>query len=533
MRRSSRYLKIIFFLALLLRIALIFRSNDLFYSSPFIEDAYYSFSVARAIGHGNGFSVDGTHLTNGVQPLIVLLYAPFFSLCTDEIALRFCFIIDAIIEFSLAYLCLLFVRICSRTLQKDKRELWSAGVFACSILLFSFSSSVYTLNGLETGLSSAFVILNFILYRRWFIDTQEEASILHIAAYGFLSGLMVLARIDTAFFIPVIGAHYLLSARKSGRLFHRIKQVTLIGIASLAVSAPWWIYNMANFGSFIPTSGISQSLRVPVFENITSFVQLLLNTILVIGYIPYTPELNKFHAAIILGSGIFILSVFLFRNLRRFMSALYRSIRVHWNMQPFFIMLAYAGILATYYLFFFGAPHFLQRYLFTLHVTVVCFVSVILSEVFLALRQKSKRSHQAAIIAFFAVLIGVYAIPYSWNFHSGIARQQNDFYRVSGWISAHTQSSDPVGMGQSGTAGFFNSNVTNLDGKVNYEVLNALRTNAFCPYVRSKQFEFLIDWKKFFIDLSYCNILSGYRCIDSVGRFYIYKRTQYSAFAPP
>ena len=65
--------KLLCALAIVLRIALLFRGDELFYARPFIEDAYYSLSVAQSLGNGNGITVDGVHLTNGIQPLIFFL----------------------------------------------------------------------------------------------------------------------------------------------------------------------------------------------------------------------------------------------------------------------------------------------------------------------------------------------------------------------------------------------------------------------------------------------------------------------------
>ena len=59
---------------------LVFRDDALVGDKPFIEDAFYSLGVARHLGTGGGFSVDGVHPSNGVQPLWVVLTAPLYWL---------------------------------------------------------------------------------------------------------------------------------------------------------------------------------------------------------------------------------------------------------------------------------------------------------------------------------------------------------------------------------------------------------------------------------------------------------------------
>jgi uncharacterized membrane protein len=42
------------------------------------DDSFYDFQIARHIAHGDGPSFDGTHLTNGFQPLYVALLVPMY-----------------------------------------------------------------------------------------------------------------------------------------------------------------------------------------------------------------------------------------------------------------------------------------------------------------------------------------------------------------------------------------------------------------------------------------------------------------------
>ena len=54
-------------------IALTFPWGSSLNKKPFIEDAWYGFSIARSIANGFGITIDQSQATNGFQPLQVLI----------------------------------------------------------------------------------------------------------------------------------------------------------------------------------------------------------------------------------------------------------------------------------------------------------------------------------------------------------------------------------------------------------------------------------------------------------------------------
>ena len=48
------------------------------------DDSYLSLSVARNLAHGRGMTADGVHVTNGFQPLYVLLMVPVYALVSSD-----------------------------------------------------------------------------------------------------------------------------------------------------------------------------------------------------------------------------------------------------------------------------------------------------------------------------------------------------------------------------------------------------------------------------------------------------------------
>jgi len=66
--------------------------------------------------------------------------------------------------------------------------------------------------------------------------------------------------------------------------------------------------------------------------------------------------------------------------------------------------------------------------------------------------------------------------------------------------------------------------VTNLDGKVNHAVFQALRSGHFCNYLDSARFDYLIDWRHFFDVVAPCGVPNQYQQVQTVGRFLVYRR---------
>lgn len=512
---------LLIFVAFLLRLALLFRPEDLFHARPIIEDAYYSLSVARSLAYGHGLTVDGVHLTNGIQPLIVFLYAPFYFFFTDETALRLCLLLCVMIEFTLAYLCVILVR-SSYKKAKENAPGTHAAYFSGILFLWTYSSTVYTLNGLETGLSAVFVLASTLYYLKKFLSQPDQVSLKENFLLGFMLGLMILARIDTVFFVLVIlGYHITINRRET--IGKRFIQTSIIGGIASMISFPWWWYNLHYFGHFVPTSGLSQSQLIPVGENITALIQLIINSFLFIGYIPYKRSLGVIHSMLITAIIFSTLIIMVVPTIRSQANEVVQSIKKNWKLKYVVLPTVFSLAMIVYYTVAFGAPHFLARYLFVFHVLVISFASILLTELWQYYSNNYPHVARTVAIIFSSIVLFVFAYTYRWNFQPSIA-QQNDFLQISKWIQRHTSPTETVGMGQSGTAGYFNTNVTNLDGKVNFNLVRARWSNNSCAYMESARFDYLIDWQKFFDDLSLCRVLENYKRIDSVGRFIVYKR---------
>src|SRR5688572_15103235 len=98
--KSRKIILLFVAIAVISRLVLALRPEAELASRPYLEDAYYAFNTAYHIAEGNGITADGIHPTNGIQPLIVFLYVPFFAIADGDkwLAVRLVFILIAMME---------------------------------------------------------------------------------------------------------------------------------------------------------------------------------------------------------------------------------------------------------------------------------------------------------------------------------------------------------------------------------------------------------------------------------------------------
>jgi hypothetical protein len=196
----------------------------------FEDDAYYYFVIARNI-HDLGLSTfDHQTLTNGYQPLWLLLLLGEYALCHS-------FDGTQILELLLLAGALAFLLGALRS--KDPAKI--------AALSFGFVVSVagFTVNGME---SSLLVFCLSALF--WALERLDARTPRSAIAIGCLGALAIGARIDSAVFVLPLIAVALPSARS------RLAALGAIGI----LGAVYLLANLVLFGAALPVSGEVKSL---------------------------------------------------------------------------------------------------------------------------------------------------------------------------------------------------------------------------------------------------------------------------------
>lgn len=219
-----------------IRLAFLSRGLDLLDRHFFPDDIYYVLTIARNVAAGVGPSVDGTTLTTGFQPLIVTFLAPVFLL-TEDAGLATLFLATLTAFFGV----IATVLAARLTLVLTASRLAAGGT---GLLVATGPIFVLThLNGLETSLAVAALLAVALLV----IETPPGVRPGRYLAIGFLAGLAILARIDSAVALLPIAAF--------GILRHGWRPLLPVGVAAAVVLAPWVAFCLAVGGTPIPESG--------------------------------------------------------------------------------------------------------------------------------------------------------------------------------------------------------------------------------------------------------------------------------------
>jgi hypothetical protein len=480
----------------LLRVPLAFRPERELAGLPYTDDCFYLFSIARSIAKGLGPTVDGTHLTNGFQPLIVLLYTPIFWLCgsrmTDHadswLAIRWSFILNA----AIAALMIWAVAQLLKTLERaPETRGFTAPIAGAAIWTFTIAIFAEVTNGLETGLSSLLLFIALILYAKLQTEDGMKSPISRWVVLGLVLGLAVLARIDAAIFVAILTITLVIKRQS-------IEAVITAGMA-LLVSAPWWVFNLVSFGNLMPSSGQAEnSWPMPPFENIRRAVQAISDILSLVFYLPG-------HLGPIVRSVWIVLFIcgilFICYRLR-----LFEKLSNSFRLKPLFPFLLFSIALLLFYTFFFRAPHFISRYLQPGRILWSIIVAISVSILW---REKIARS---VIIGVAVIGLTFSIVEYSGNYFP--AHQADDLFETGVWANHHPD--EKIAMLQSGIASFVAPNVINLDGKVNSDALRAHQQGKLSEYLRDEHFTYIADWKPFIEDIA-ATLKKDELYFDSVG----------------
>ncbi|HXV25738.1 MAG TPA: hypothetical protein VED46_15960 [Alphaproteobacteria bacterium] len=437
---------------------------------PFTEDGYYGLTIARAIAAGHGPALEGSGLTNGFQPLVVLLQAAAFAAVggADLPALR---LVAGFGWLTYVGAALLLGRVAAEATPGEAAERERRGLIATVLALMALPLWMVHFNGLETGL---LLVLITVLWRLWQLGVPQRRA--GLALCGALLGLTVLTRIDAGFLVVALILVETIAAWRGGPARALGRAALLAGVA-LLVSAPWWCFNIFLFGSPMPISGQAQQLwaldpyrwkwilwalgqtlapwLAPTqnFDDWRSWLPLAGATALVVTALMRLPRSRLLET----GSG-------------RFASSLCLAMAA--------LTLWYG--LSSIAFWFYG------RYLAPLSLVGLVWAATLLA------RLPMKRA------ALLVLVLPLLVSPTLSGTHAAWRGSITHFGTIMFWdqlqlVRAMVPDEDWVAAGQSGTLGFFRPHVLNMDGKVNREALS--HAGRATGYLKAKGIRWFVDWQ--------------------------------------
>jgi hypothetical protein len=481
----------IFGIGLLFRILPLFNQGGRLLRQWPTEDGYLMLTIARNIAIGNGMSIaDGTIATNGTQPLFNFMEAICFALVggDKELGVFLALILQIIISLiAIFFLFLLADYVLQQRPNHQEIAALTAVIWYCSPLIMG-----HTMNCLETGLYVTLILISTYIWLRHGIESKSHKFSLSVIWVGILLGFTCWARIDAVFFLGAITLWHVLIGfiYEKQYLIKRIAESCVMGTTAVLVFSPWLLYNKLNFGSFTPISGTAQSFGSSFASNSREVPSTLFEYATLLLPIPNNLEKT---IPVLLFNLLFI-SVYLVMII---------VIATRMNKKErvlLYCSVTFASFLIIYYGFFFGAAHFVSRYLFPISPFMAIFTTTIIFYGLQILGNYLKFENILPITMF--LIIGL-SISLNGRFYKGgyKAGSSHLHFQVVEWVTQNVGESVWVGAIQTGTLGFFHDRTVNLDGKVNPDALRAKIQRKIPEYVVTQEFDangnridYLADW---------------------------------------
>lgn len=449
------------------------------------EDGYLMLTIARNLALGRGMSTaDGTMPTNGTQPLATFLW----SACSlavggdKEATVAVVLVLQVALGTATAYVIyLLALRILHETeAPREKALLAAAGWYASETVV------AHTMNCLESGLYVLLLSLVLLVVFRA-TGTASAPRYAQWALSGVLLGLGFWGRNDVVLFCAALaGAHLFWGLPGApARTLHRFLELAVAGAIVAAIAAPWLTFNYTRFGHVVPISGQAEALDAAFGANagqvgrgLFAYETLFLPIPNALSNVPWV------QVASTVAVGLYAWFVWSF--VRRSESLASRQAC---------LVAAFATVLfAGFYGMFFGAPHFMSRYLFALS---PLYATAWGAAIHLAWRRLDRASPLLVPVAALA-LAGLAVVLNVRAYRLG---GRHPHFQVVDWLRTHALESNWVGAPQSGTVGYFHDRTINLDGKVNPGALAARKRHGVAQYVVDSEIEYVADWEAIAADV--------------------------------
>jgi hypothetical protein len=507
---EKKALRIIVFITIVMRLALMFRSEERIFTRPFTEDSFYLFSTAEHFAKGEGFSVDGVQPTNGVQPLIIFFYGPLFLIAgfNKLLVLKLAFVWIALFDAISAVLLAALIKKMMRREEGYSSTWLSPPIIAALLWGTLYPIYVHTACGLETGLSSTLMIASVLVYADILLQRSKgiDISISKLAALGLLLGLTVLARIDAGILVAIICSLEIWNEKVKG-----LRSALITGAVSVIISLPWWWYNYSVFGHVMPQSGFAESLVDETSRNIWQAITVIVDSFSVFFFLPKAIDVSN--VITLLWTAFVVGGIYWLLKLTKAWQVAHM-----YYLKPLQPLALTSMVFSIYYVFFFSAPHFIPRYFQPYRILALILAAIMLPimiQYFLSSKPKRMLMYSAIAVAFLFSYV-----RYGYYF---TITDYSDFYLTGKW--AGKTPDIRVGMDQSGTAGFVAANVVNLDGKVNISALRARQKNDIGEYLAKERLEYIADWQEKVDEITTSAKRYGlvYAPFDSIGRVRIYK----------
>lgn len=438
---------------------------------PVGEDGFYMLAVAWNAALGKGLVGNFDQPVTGIQPLVTFVYAVLAKLVLwwggdkqDFVRLVMVFGTLNLLLFA-HQLGLIAQRLVPGGPTRSR-----AHVLAVLGTLLSFHAFRVFTYGLETGVY--LVALAQVLLMSFAYFARKPSALLsrENLLMGLAVGLAGLARVD---FVLVFGMFALAAWL---RMRAHLASLCVVGLVAALVFLPWPLYVWQVSGSPIPSSGPAQGELINLAtagERFSAMANALVQNLL-----PALFTNGRWDVGL-----LSVVAIVAFLKWRKPSPGRFEVQVMH---QWLWTFLALAGI----YVLLIWATHFYSRYTAPLMVVAIPLTAMHLSLRFSGPRANSQMGLCVLVASVVFVAFTLFVM------HRG--KLGNPHIISAGFVRDHFSQVEKVGAFQSGVVGFANSNVINLDGKVNTEVLPHVKRGNIDEYLLAHpEIEVIVDWPSY------------------------------------
>jgi hypothetical protein len=441
---------------------------------PVGEDGFYMLTVADHLAQTHHLVYNQSMPATGIQPLSTFVFAGL-AVITNHFGGNDFTLVRATLLFGLMLFILFAWQLAFFSASVAPPEMKRL-VFLLAFFLTLFDFTAFRLfeYGLESGVYLVAIAACMTVWCR--MTSASRARWRDVLLFGLCCGIAGLARIDFGIVTAVLLSYLLL------KKFASLLQILASGFVALLVVAPWFAFVHSVTGGWLPSSGRAESALI----NSHSLARLGAAYVSFAAHIfPWSFAMANqppTRWAVLLS---FPPMLYLIVRSRRSFPALLRFLPPGF----FTAWLPAVIVLCCTYVVFFWAAHFYPRYFAPL---------LILAVPLLAMLFASQRPVQKAPALLCGGLIFFFVLWDVSSLHTG--HVGNGQFLAAGYIQ-NTFPTARVGSFQSGVIGYFDSNVENLDGKLNQGAGQAKFTHTLPQYVDEQKIDVLVDWPGYLASL--------------------------------
>jgi len=221
--------------------------SDYHFRHLVVDDAIYYVQPAKNLLAGNGYSFDGVHRTNGVQPLWALVVVALTALLSDP---------GAVVRAMVLLGGLLWIAGAVQAYRLLARLHPFAGFVGGAVLLMAGMDGRMSTRGMEAGLHCFLLVQTLCMaHGAARAELDDPARPRRLRWLGVTAAMLSLTRVEYGLFAALLGVWLLWTGRANDGLKGGLRRALPYALPLAAIGGCWLLFSRVYFGEWTPISG--------------------------------------------------------------------------------------------------------------------------------------------------------------------------------------------------------------------------------------------------------------------------------------